>query len=186
MLHTGEVSADGRYAVIYSTALTGGNALTIVDLTVPDWPVRTLVEAFDHSWVVAGNVGTKLFLSTQKDAERGKIVTVDLDDSAPVFTGLIPERKDAVLRFGALVGNRLLVSYMIDAKTRVERYELDGTPDGIVELPGIGSTGIFQGRPGDDEAFFVFTSHDAPTSIYRYDVAANARTVWAAEQAKRL
>lgn len=179
LIHMADVTADGRYAVIYSTALTGGNALAIVDLTKPDWPVRTVIDVFDYTWLLAGSLGTKLFLSTQKDAERGKIVTMDLADSEPVFADLIEEREDAVLRFGALVGDRLVVSFMVDAKTQVERYELDGTPDGIVELPGIGSAGAFHGRPGDNEAFFVFTSHDAPTSIYRYDVSAAARTVWA-------
>ena len=84
-----------------------------------------------------------------------------------------------MLRFGALVGNRLIVSYMHDAKTEIERYRVDGTPDGTVELPGVGSAGAFHGRPGDDEAFFVFTSHDAPTRIYRYDVATNSKTAWA-------
>jgi prolyl oligopeptidase len=138
-----------------------------------------VVEAFEHTWLLAGNVGTKLFLSTQKGAARGKMVTVDLADPKPAFIDLIAEREDAVLRFGTLVGDRLIVAYMVDAKTQVERYKLDGTLDGTVELPGIGSAGVFHGRPGDDEAFFVFTSHDAPTRIYRYDGAANARSVWA-------
>nr|WP_051108551.1 prolyl oligopeptidase family serine peptidase [Cupriavidus sp. UYPR2.512] len=158
----------------------------MVDLTDPDWPVRTLVDTFDDAWLLAGNIGTKLFLSTQNGAGRGKFVTVDLADPEPVFTELIPERDDAVLRVGALVGGRLVVIIviivinMVDAKAGVKRYKLDGTPDGVVELSGIGSTSPFVGRPGDDEAFFVFTSHEAPTSIYRYDVAANTSTVWAA------
>ncbi|WP_247881325.1 hypothetical protein [Skermanella sp. TT6] len=87
-----------------------------------------------------------------------------------------------MLRLAGLVGDRLILSYMVDAKTGVERFKLDGTPDGAVELPGIGSAGAFHGRPGDDETFFVFTSQDAPTSIYRYDVQTNTSTVWAAPE----
>jgi len=49
-----------------------------------------------------------------------------------------------------------------------------------VPLPGIGSAGGFQGHPDDNEAFFVFTSFNAPTTIYRYDVAANTASAWAA------
>lgn len=179
LIHTVDVTKDGRYAVIYSTALTGGNGLAMLDLSTPDWPVRTVIGTFDDAWLLVGSIGTKLFLSTQKGAERGRIVTTDLADSEATFIELIAERQDRVLRFGALVGNRLIVSYMHDAKTEVERYWIDGTPDGTVELPGIGSAGAFHGRPGDDEAFFVFTSHDAPTSIYRYDVATNSNTAWA-------
>ncbi|WP_244492494.1 prolyl oligopeptidase family protein [Aureimonas sp. AU22] len=179
LLHTVEVTPDGRYAVIYSSALTGGNGLAVADLSDPAWPIRTLVGEFDDSWIVAGNLGTRLFLSTQKDAERGKITTVDLADPEPVFTDLIAQKANAVILAAALVGDRLLVSFMADATSRVERYRTDGTPDGVVELPGIGSAGGFRGRPGDDEAFFVFTSFDAPTTILRHDVGTNATTAWA-------
>lgn len=179
MIHTVDVTADGRYAVIYSSALTGGNGLAVVDLINPHWPIRTVIDTFDHTWLLAGNIGAKLFLCTQKGAERGRLVTIDLADSEAVFVELIAERQDRVLKFGALVGSRLIVSYMHDAKTEVERYTVDGTPDGVVELPGVGSAGAFYGRPDDDEAFFIFTSHDAPATIYRYDVATNSRTAWA-------
>lgn len=83
------------------------------------------------------------------------------------------------MRLASVVGDRIVVTGMRDAKTEVSRYRLEGTPDGTVDLPGIGSTGAFHGRPGDDEAFFVFTGHDAPTGIYRYNVAENAMTPWA-------
>ncbi|WP_397473729.1 prolyl oligopeptidase family protein [Pusillimonas sp.] len=179
LIHTVEVTADGRYAVIYSTALTGGNGLALADLSSPTWPVRSFIDTFDHAWVLIGNIGTTLFLHTQDGAERGRIVTTDCTDSQAVFRKLIAERHDKVLRFGALVGNRLIVSYMHDAKTEIERYKIDGTADGVVELPGVGSAGAFHGRWGDDEAFFVFTSHDAPTTIYRYNVSDNTKTTWA-------
>src|SRR5690606_33248984 len=154
LIHTVEVTADGRYAVIYSTALTGGNALAIADLSDSGWPIKTMVDTFDHTWLLAGNMGTKFFLSTQQGAERGRIVTTDLAAPVAVFAELIAERHDRVLKFAALIGNRLIVSYMHDAKTEVERYRVDGTPDGVVELPGVGSAGAFCGRPNDDAAFF--------------------------------
>ncbi len=76
-----------------------------------------------------------------------------------------------------------MAAYLVDAKTEIRRHALDGTPDGEVELPGIGSAGI-RGTLDDDEAFLVFTSFNAPTTIYRYDVATKARTVWAQPKVK--
>ncbi|UHD46009.1 prolyl oligopeptidase family serine peptidase [Aureimonas altamirensis] len=184
LIHTIETTPDGRYLLIYTTALQGGAALSVVDLSSSEWTVRSLIDGFDTLWTLAGNQSTTLYLVTEDGAERGRLVTVDMNDPDPEFIELIPEHKDRVLRFASLVGNRLLVAYSVDAKTEVERFRLDGTPDGAVELPGIGSAGAFHGRPGDDEAFFLFTSHDAPTSIYRYDVATNTRTVWAKPDAK--
>ncbi|CLR11314.1 peptidase [Mycobacterium tuberculosis] len=106
-------------------------------------------------------------------------MTLDLDDTDPVFTDLVGEQ-EAVLNDAALLGGRLLVSYLVDAKVEVHRYKLDGTPDGGVKLPGIGSAGGFRGNPEEPESFFVFTSFDTPSTVYRYDVAANTREVWAA------
>ncbi len=178
LIHMAGVTDDGRYAVIYSSPGSGGSALTVLDLASADWSPHIIVEDFEHYWSIAGNVGTKLFLTTQKRAERGKIVTLDLADAEPQFRDVVPE-KEAVLSSASLLGDRLIASYLVDAKTEVERFKLDGTPDGVIGLPGIGSAGGFRGHTADDEAFFVFTSHNAPTTIYRYDVAANASTVWA-------
>ncbi|TCT04604.1 prolyl oligopeptidase family serine peptidase [Aquabacter spiritensis] len=179
LIHIAGVTDDGRYAVIYSSPGSGGSAPTVVDLTRADWPSRTLVADFDNYWSIVGNIESKLFLTTQWGAKRGRIVTLDLGDAEPHFIDLIPEQA-AVLNDAALLGGRLILAYLADAKTQVLGYRTDGTPDGIVELPGIGSAGGFSGRAADSEAFFVFTSFNAPTTIYRYDAAANSSSVWAA------
>lgn len=180
MIHTVGVTADARYAFIYSNALSGGNGLVMIDLRQPDWPIQTVIGSCDHNWVLAGNVGTTLFLVTQEGAERGRVVTTDLADLAAGCTEIVAQRQDRVLKSCVIVGDRLIVSSMHDAKTEIERYRLDGVPDGAIGLPGVGSAGWLYGRPGDDEAFFVFTSHDTPTCIYRYDVTTNSSTLWAA------
>jgi prolyl oligopeptidase len=64
-------------------------------------------------------------------------------------------------------------------KTQVRRFKPDGAPDGVIELPGIGSAGGFKGEDADNEAFFLFSSFDTPITAYRYDVAANSHQVWA-------
>jgi prolyl oligopeptidase len=179
LVHIADITHDGRYAVIYSSPGSGGTALSVIDLTSADWAPRTLVPAFDHAWAVVGNVGPRLFLTTQKGAERGRIVTLDLDAADPQFVELIPQ-KDTVLNGASLLGGRLLVLYLVDTKTAIERYRLDGAADGVVELPGIGTAAGLSGTPTDNEAFFVFTGHDAPTTIYRCDVARNTTSVWAA------
>lgn len=178
LIHLSDVTEDGLYVTIYSSPGSGGSALTVVDLTSKTRTPRSIVDDFDHYWSVVGNVGTTFFLTTQKGAERGKIVTLDIRDAKPDFKDLIPE-KEAILSGVSLIGERLIVSYLVDAKTEVRRFELDGTPDGVVQLPGIGSAGGFVGHPQQSEAFFVFTSYNAPTTIYRYDVTTNTESVWA-------
>ncbi len=181
LLHTVDVTPDGRYLIVYTSALTGGVAVTVTDLSSADPAPETIVESYDDSWVLLGNVGTKLFFATQKDAPRGRIVTLDMTEPQRAFSELIPERSDAVLREGgsAVLGDRILLSYTIDVQSQVELYQLDGTFDGTVPLPGPGSTGIVRGRPDANEAFFGFTSYDAPLTVLRLDVDAKRTTVWA-------
>jgi prolyl oligopeptidase len=178
LTHAFEVTDDGRYAVVMSTPVSATNTLAVVDLESSDWRPRMLVENLDDEWSVVGNTGTAFYVITSKDAERRKVVTVNLAGADPVFEDLVGEQAD-VLTGGALVGGRLVLTYLDDVKTQLRRYTLDGEADGIVELPGIGSAGGVLGKPDDDEAFFVFTSYNAPTTIYRYDVATAARAVWA-------
>ncbi len=178
LLNICDITDDGRYAIIYSTNASSGNALAVLDLTQTTWSPRILVKEIDARWTVIGNEGSRFYLTTQNGAERGKVVTADLADAEPEFMDLVKE-KPGVLGFAALLGGRLVVSYLVDAKTKVERFRLDGTPDGVLELPGVGTAGGFQGRFSDNEAFFVFTGHNAPTTIWRYAVARNEKTVWA-------
>lgn len=177
-IQTVAVTADGRYAVLYSTPGAGGNAVSIIDLQDPDWTLRPVIDTYDHNWVVFGNDGTRLFLSTDRGAERGRIVTFDLAAPDQGFVDLVGERDNGTLNDAALLGGCMVTTYLVDARFEMRRYRLDGTADGTIELPGIGTAGGFRGRPDDAEAFFVFTGHNAPTTIYRYDVARRALTIW--------
>lgn len=178
LLHVGGVSEDGRYLFVFSTPGASENALGVIDLTSPDWAVRTLVETPKSEWLVVANRGSELVVLTTEGAPRRKLVTVDLDKAGFEPVDLVPEDGD-VLNGAWLLGGRLLTAYLVDARTEIRRHAPDGSLEGIVELPGIGAAGGFCGRQDDDEAFFVFTSFNAPTTIYRYDVGADARTVWA-------
>ena len=182
LLHFADVTEDGRYALVTSSAGSGGNALTVLDLDDPAWVPRTVAAGLDDLWAVIGNVGTRLFLMTHAGAERGQVVILDLADPGSAPTDLVAQT-NAVLNDGALVGGRLLLSYLVDARTWIERRRLDGAPDGVVNLPGPGTAGGIRGRVTDDEAFFAFTGYDTPTTILRYEAARNATTVWARPEA---
>lgn len=178
VLHMVDRTYDGRYLLIYPTPGAGVNALVSIAIADDDWVPRRLIESFDAEWTVIGAKDDTLFVQTNAGAERRRIVTLDLtqEDSQPME---IVAEDEAVLSNAALLGGRLLTTYLVDAKTEVRRFALDGTPDGIAKLPGVGSAGSFQGNEEDDEAFFIFSSFDTPMTVLRYSVAANRSEVWA-------
>ncbi|MDR6674964.1 prolyl oligopeptidase family serine peptidase [Xanthomonas sp. 1678] len=176
-INSAGLTADGRYAIVYSSDDLVHADVSVVDLGRRGRSPRPLIENARDRWSVIGNVGTRLLLMTDKGAERSKIVSVDLDAPRPVFTDLLPQQ-DAILTGGYLSGGRLLATYLVDAKSEIHRFKLDGSAEGIVNLPGIGSVSTVVGEPEDREAFFVYASFNQPNTVYRYDVASGRVGAW--------
>lgn len=171
------LTSDGRYAIVYSSADLVHADVSVADLAGEQRSPHPLIEHATDRWSVVGNVGTRLLLMTDKGAERSKIVSVDLAAAKPDFTDLVPQQ-DAILTGAFITGDRLLATYLVNARSAVRRYKLDGTADGAIQLPGIGSVSSVAGEPGDRETFFVYASFNQPNTVYRYDVANGRMEAW--------
>lgn len=177
--HYSGMTDDGRYLVISTTEGTDNrNKVHIVDLESGDWTAKPIIAELKNDWSAIGNVGTTFYFSTDFGAPRGRIMAIDIA-SADLTPRDIVGQQEATLGGASIIGGRLMLSYLVDAKTEVRRYALDGTADGIVALPGIGTASGFGGDPKDGETFFAFTSFNYPTTIFRYDVASGKATPWA-------
>jgi prolyl oligopeptidase len=177
--HYPQVTDDGRWLVITTSEGTDDRyQITLVDLQDPAMKPRVIIPGLEHSWSLAGNVGTRFYWATNKGAPRMKLVTMDVAVAAPVTTELVGE-DEATLEGAGIVGGVLVASYLVDAKTEVRRFKLDGTPIGPVELPGLGTASGFGGDSDDPETFFAYTSFNEPTTIYRYDMVSGETTPWA-------
>ncbi len=177
----GEVSEDGRYLVITVTHGTAEeNQLFFKDLKAPKSKVVELITGFDADYTFVGNDGPRFFLRTNLDAPRGRLIAVDVrQPDRKAWKELIPQGEDTV-RGVSLVGDRLFVSVLKDARSQVRVHALDGKPLGEVALPGIGSAGGFDGERKETETFYSFSSFTTPTTIYRYDVKTGESTVFRA------
>ena len=177
--HYAGITDDGRYLVIGTSEGTDNkNLVHIVDLTDPKWQARTIIGKLENDWTAVGNKGSVFYFSTNAGAPRDRIVSIDVADPKLTPKEIVAEQKET-LAGASIVGERLILNYMVDAKTEVRRYKLDGTADGKVTLPGIGTASGFGGEVGDPETFFAFTSFNYPTTIFRYDVATGKATPWA-------
>ncbi|WP_411339754.1 prolyl oligopeptidase family serine peptidase [Sphingopyxis sp. J-6] len=181
--HYSGITDDGRYLTIVSDNGSIQPKLGIVDLKSRDWKVRHLAGDYNSSWFYVGNVGTKFYIATSEGAERFKLVSMDIAAADPVATDVVPEQ-EATLKSGRLIGDTLLLSYLVDVKSEVRRFTLDGKPAGVVPLPGMGVAGEISGSASDPETFFEFSSFNIPKTIYRYDAAANTVTPWASPEVK--
>ena len=177
--HTAQVSDDGRYLVVTSSSGTDDRyEVTLIDREYPDAEPMTLVPGFENNFTYVGNLGSEFFFVTNDDAPLMKVVKTDIATNDPMWHTVIPE-SEQTLGGVSLVGGKLIASYLVDAKSKIEVFGLDGTPEREVDLPGIGSAGGFGGAPDDSETFYSFSSYNRPSTVYRYDVATGESSVWA-------
>ena len=170
------VTDDGAFLVITIWKGTDErHQVAVRDLRRPGERPRMLVEGFDHAYDFVGNTEGRLFFRTTRDAPRGRLVAIDLSRPDPEsWVEVVPQRTE-VLQEATLVGGRLVVRLMQDARSLVEVRELDGRLVRTVDLPGIGTARGFQGRADDPETFFAYSSFHVPETIYRYDVRTGER-----------
>ena len=175
--HGAQVTDDGRWLIVTSAQGTDPKVeVNVARLTAEGvGPVRKLVGNLDHNWDLAGSVGDDFWFVTDKDAPKGRIVRVNVAAKAATPKPVIAETADTLVG-ASLVGKRLIVAYLGDAKSEAELYELSGKKVGTVPLPGIGTAAGFGGKTGDRESFFTFTGFTTPATVYRYDSATNAAT----------
>src|SRR5260370_16962520 len=83
---------------------------------------------------------------------------------------LVPESKDKLEAVNT-VGDRFVTVYLKDAHSVVKLFKLDGSRDGEIALPGLGTAGGFTGKRKDRETFYSFTSFTTPPEIFPYNFA---------------
>ena len=174
-----QVSDEGTTLFIYVSEDTGEkNRLYTLDLNDADAQVVRTIDTYEAAYHhIADHDGVYWFY-TNLNAPNGRVVQADFQNPVPEeWKELIPEAEE-VLNSVDIVGDRILGVYLKDAQSVVRRFELDGTPMGDATLPGVGSVWGFGGEKDDKETFFVFSAFTSPSTIYRYDIAADAHSVF--------
>jgi prolyl oligopeptidase len=129
-----------------------------------------LVAGFDHDWRLVDGIGSTLWMITNREAPRYRLVTIDLAARRPQWRQVIAEAPETLER-GAIVGNQLILSYLRDAASRAVIYDLSGRTVRSLALNGIGTAAGFRGKAGDPETFYSFTSFNRPQAVYRMNLA---------------
>ena len=182
----GGVTEDGRYLLIsVSQGTDPRNRLYYLDLKDAKKPelggeVVRLIDVLEADYTVIGNSGSTLFVQTDLDAPRRKIIGIDLaNPDRANWKTLVPEAK-GVISSSTVVGGKFVVNYMEDAKSRLALFALDGAALGDIALPAIGTVSSVSGREDDSELFFSFTSFTYPTTNFRTDLATGKTEVFQA------
>jgi prolyl oligopeptidase len=177
------LSIGARYLVF---GVSYGSAAAKTEVYVQDLknqgPLLSVVKDIPAAFYPAGGespiVGDTLYLRTNWNAPKWRVIAVDLKNpDRDHWREVLPEG-EGVLEAFSLVGGKMVVSEIKDVITRTKLYDMKGKPAGEITAPTLGSLSGLSGRWESSETFFVFTSFHVPATIYRYDLATGQRTVW--------
>jgi prolyl oligopeptidase len=175
-----ELSHDDRYLLVaIAEGTENRNRLWVYPITDEDGqsglsePIKIIDEVRAEFAPVLTD-DTTLYLRTDLDAERGRLVSVDLaawDSRAglPEFREVIAE-SEHTLSYVDAVGEGFVAVYLVDAQPEVRRFDQHGADLGPVPVSGGAVLGL-EGEPGDPEFFVGLSSITSPTESYRVDAA---------------
>jgi prolyl oligopeptidase len=165
-----EVTDDGRYLIITVQRGTDPkNRIFYKNLVDPNSKVVELLDKADAEYSFIDNEGPVFVFRTDLNAPLGRVISINTCKPLPAkIDELIPEAKDK-LEAVSSVGEHFVALYLQDAHSAVRLFKFDGSRDGEIALPGLGTAAGFTGKRKDRQTFYSFTSFTTPTEIFRYD-----------------
>ncbi len=160
-----QVTEDGKYLLLHKGQFYK-NSIYFKELQGTDF--KTLTGDFDAEYQ-AEFFGDKIFIRTNKDSPNGKIYLADAinDYDQNRWKILIPE-KEYYLEDFKIINGQLYVTYLKNACSLIQIYDMNGNYIKDVCLPDVGSAGIW-GRQKNSDIWLWFSSFTQPSSIYKYD-----------------
>ncbi|MEO7361187.1 MAG: prolyl oligopeptidase family serine peptidase [Gemmatimonadaceae bacterium] len=181
--HVLSTTEDERFALL-SVSDRGqgkdGTALWSKNLAAGETEFRAVWTEFDDQFSVIDNVGEKLLVLTNRHAPNRRVVLIDpLRPQEEHWQTVIAEKPEP-LEGASTSGGKLFVSYLKDVSSRVCVHALNGSFEHEVALPGLGTTAGFGGEAHATSVFYTFASFLAPPTVYRYELATGASTLFRA------
>jgi prolyl oligopeptidase len=165
-----QTTNDERFLIVYMREGTSNNGFMVKDMSDPDAKFIIITDDLKNNYAVVDNIDDKLLVRTDYNAPNYRMVLVDPKSPAKQnWKDILPEKKD-VLQGVQIIGGKIIATYMQDVAHHVYLYDLNGKPEGEIELPSLGTVG-FSGKRNENIAFYTFTSFTYPGTIYKFDVS---------------
>ena len=173
----GFITEDQNFLIVSAAQNTSGNRLYVKDLRKADSEFVLFQEDYFKTLSYRENEGSTFYLYTNIDAPNYRLIKVDLSNPTQEnWVDVIPETEN-VLQIGT-GGGKIFASYLVDAKTAVKQYAMNGQLERDIELPGIGTARGFGSKKEDKDFYYSFTSFTYPSTIFKYDIATGKSTLY--------
>ncbi|TAM81466.1 MAG: S9 family peptidase [Acidobacteria bacterium] len=174
-----DLSDDGSYlllTVLYGSA--GDKTELYLENLATGGPIRRVVTDINAQFN-ASIGGDTLFIRTDWNAPRGRILSAPLADPGREHWKEIIPQSDGVIQSMNVAGGKIIINYTHDATSSLKIFDSNGRPQYQVAFPIPGTVSEVSGRWKSDHAFFEFTSFAVSPTIYHYDLKTSRQNAWA-------
>ena len=163
-------TADENLLLIEAKSLNGGNSLLARDLEDEAGDFFSLVEDTRYKYKVIEQIAGDVLVLTNYRSPNGQLIRIKTTQPDPQNWEVVIPEQEHVLQDVKLIGNKIVAMYIRNASNLVQVYSTEGKLEKKLSLPGVGTVSEFSGSPGDDLAFFEFSSFTQPKTIYKLDL----------------
>jgi len=172
------VTDDGRFLILSVWRGTDRRNLVITkDLRDEASKFVELVDEFVADFSLLGSRGDEFVFLTDHESPMRRVVSIDVRHPDQGWTEIVAESGDR-LEDATILDHQLVLTYLVDASSRVRIHNLEGELIGALDLPGIGTVRGFTGKAADTETWFSFSSFTSPSTLYHYDFSSQQTKVW--------
>ncbi|MDI1354893.1 MAG: prolyl oligopeptidase family serine peptidase [bacterium] len=163
------VSDDQRFLFLSTSESTSGEKLMVKDLTDPAGKFVSISDNFNNDYNIIDNDGPRIYVLTNKDAPKYKLVTIDVVNSEiKNWNTLIPE--SAHLLEGVRICNfKIIANYLQDVSSHLYLYEMSGKRLKEIPLQGICRLSAFNTDKNYDFATYSISQFTSPEQTYYLD-----------------
>ncbi len=165
-----DLTQQEDFLIITQQETTYGNTLSFKQLGKPNSNFVQVIADFESENSVVGSHQGMLYLLTNREAPKYRLVRVDPAKPQPENWQDILPQGEHVLEYARFANGKILAAYMTDAHNQIQVFDMDGKALGQVELPTIGAVDGLSSQHDEPLAFFTFTSFVVPPTIFKLDM----------------
>lgn len=178
LYHSASITEDQKYLILYVQKGTDNEDVYFKSTDKLTDEFHPLITGFTSKNYVVAHANGKFLVQTNTDAPLNKLVAIDPQKvEKNHWVTVVPETENYLSSVNT-GGGKLFAKYMVNATVKLFAMDMDGSDSKSIDLPGKGSASNIGGDIDETKLFYTYTSFIYPTTIFEYDIASQASTVY--------